>query len=304
MHTIQAVADRTGLTPDVIRVWERRHQAITPVRTASNQRSYTEEDIERLMLFRKLTDRGLRISNIATLSTEALQSLLQKEERIPAPLTVALPMAPNEQDAVQAALNAIIAMEAEQLESLLQRAVVDFGMVSFLTRFVAPLVVQVGEQWRNGTLRTCQEHFCSAYLRSFLGRHLLDANPTGTGPRLVVATPPGHFHELGSLMVAVVAAQQGWQVLYLGASVPAEELVFCAQLKAARALALSITYPADDEHIPALLNQLRHQLPKETAIITGGACVHHYTLPPGLTNLHQPQDLEAFADLLGRLRTS
>lgn len=302
MHTIQAVADRTGLTPDVIRVWERRHQAISPQRTASNQRSYSDEDIERLQLFRRLIDGGMRISNIAALATADLRQLCQKQDQTIASVAP-LPVEPNEQESLLAAMNAVLSMDAARLDAILQRMLVDAGMIRFLTRFVAPLAAQVGDQWINGDLRTSQEHFFSAYLRAFLGRFLLEANPTATGPLVVIATPPGHFHELGALMVAIVAAQCGCQPLYLGASVPLEELVFTVRLKSARLLALSMTYPADDEKIPGFLAQLRQQLPEDVVMLTGGSCSQHYAGMGSLPNTYQPESLEAFAELLKRLRT-
>ena len=75
MHTIQSVAEKTGLTPDVIRIWERRYSVVSPERTPSNQRLYTDDDIERLNLLRRVTEQGRRISAIAALSTDELREI-------------------------------------------------------------------------------------------------------------------------------------------------------------------------------------------------------------------------------------
>ena len=75
MHTIQSVAEKTGLTPDVIRVWERRYNVVAPERTPSNQRLYTDADIERLNLLRRVTEQGRRISAVATLSNDELRDI-------------------------------------------------------------------------------------------------------------------------------------------------------------------------------------------------------------------------------------
>lgn len=303
MHTIQAVADRTGLTPDVIRVWERRYAAITPMRTPTNQRNYSDDDIERLSLFRKLTEQGLRISNIAALSTPELLVLWQKEMRN---LAIVTPE-PTSIDAaaeatIEEGLVSITDMDSLHFESVLQRAVNAMGTVSFLTRFVTPLVEQVGDLWRAGTLRAAQEHFCSAYLQSFLGRMRVEANPTAAGPVIVVATPPGHLHDLGALMVAIVAAQGGWQPLYLGASMPAEELLFAVQRKSARALAVSMTYPPDDERIPGYISHLRQQLPGDVPLLLGGASMSVYAKKISLQNVYLPESLDAYHALLPALR--
>jgi DNA-binding transcriptional MerR regulator len=60
-HPIQVVARRTGLSPDVLRVWEKRYQAVEPGRTKTGRRLYSDDDIERLRLLREATSRGRRI---------------------------------------------------------------------------------------------------------------------------------------------------------------------------------------------------------------------------------------------------
>lgn len=82
MHTIQSVAERTGLTPDVIRIWERRYQAVSH-RTAANQRLYSEDDVERLDLLKRVTDGGRRISAVANLSNTELRDMLAQQPPSP-----------------------------------------------------------------------------------------------------------------------------------------------------------------------------------------------------------------------------
>lgn len=302
MHTIQAVADRTGLTPDVIRVWERRYQAVTPVRTVSNQRNYSDEDILRLALLKQLTDAGLRISNVAAMQTPELQDLLTREQDNYLIGTTPLPAQEKIHFRLEACYKAILEMEAAKLDVQLQAAVIELGTVGFLTRFVNPLLVQVGDQWRCGNLRTCQEHFSSAHLRSFLGRYMLEAHPATDGPRIIVATPPGHSHELGALMAALVASQSGWSVVYLGASVPVEELAYCADCKDARAVALSVSYPSDDPRLPTFMEQLREQLPASTPLIVGGASSRFYLNTLKHLGVSHLDDLGRFSTMLDEIR--
>ena len=72
-------------------------------------------------------------------------------------------------------------------------------------------------------------------------------------PVLVVATPSGQLHELGALLVGAAAANLGWHVTYLGASLPAAEIAGAALQNRARAVALSLVYPEDD---PTLEDEL------------------------------------------------
>lgn len=82
-HSINIAAKRSGLTTHVIRVWEKRYGAVAPVRTDTNRRQYSDEEIDRLVLLKRATDAGYKISQIAPVSTENLASLLAKDEILP-----------------------------------------------------------------------------------------------------------------------------------------------------------------------------------------------------------------------------
>ncbi|MFC7339174.1 MerR family transcriptional regulator [Haloferula chungangensis] len=78
LYGMRAVAERTGLKAPSIRMWEKRYGAVVPERTETNRRVYRSEDVERLSLMKKLTDRGHAISRIAHLGLESLQTLLNE----------------------------------------------------------------------------------------------------------------------------------------------------------------------------------------------------------------------------------
>src|SRR5512143_21813 len=80
LHPIQVVARRTGLSPDVIRAWERRYHAVAPQRSTTARRLYSNEDIARLQCLRQATQSGRRIGDVARLSLPELQALLQQDQ--------------------------------------------------------------------------------------------------------------------------------------------------------------------------------------------------------------------------------
>lgn len=79
---IGAVVARTGLSAPGIRMWEKRYGAVEPGRSDSNRRLYRAEDVERLALMKKLTDRGHAISTIANLGLMELEERLEKAESL------------------------------------------------------------------------------------------------------------------------------------------------------------------------------------------------------------------------------
>ena len=302
MHSIQTAAEKSGLTADVIRVWERRYKAISPERSASNQRVYSNDEIYRLTLLRKVTESGKRIGSVANLDTRELESLASDVE-------IAQEIAPEASitdrrsyNYLEVCLEDILSLNSRNFERHLQQALVEMGLVSFLKELVHPILIKVGNLWQNGNIRTCQEHFASAGIRSFLGRYIVDSNTDQKGPRVIVATPPNHYHELGATMAAVVAATRGWQVVYLGPSVPMEEMVFAADCKQAAAVALSLSFPVIDPQVPDYLTKLRRLLPDETSILIGGSSQSNYREVLENINAVCNNDLDSFIEQLDQLK--
>ena len=299
MHTIQSVAEKTGLTPDVIRIWERRYNVVAPERTPSNQRLYSDDDIERLNLLRRVTEQGRRISAIASLSNDELRDITDTQRPQSRPLT---DTNLDVEKSISDAIAAITELDPAKLERTLDQAFVSLGSVGFMMRFISPLMEQVGDLWRTGAVRTCQEHFSSAHVRSFLGRYMLEANTDTKGPSMIAATLPGQLHELGATMSAVVAAQIGWNVIYLGASVPLEEILFSAECKEARAVGISLGYPMDDPKIPMMLEELMQGLPSKCHLLVGGSSTARYARLLSQIGALQITDLEHLSQTLDSLR--
>lgn len=272
-HPIQVVARRTGLSTDVIRVWERRYGAVTPVRSAASRRLYSDADIERLRLLRLATETGWRISDVARLSTEELARLTCGSE--PSWSRV------DDGDSVhrhylERCCEAMAAMDENALGIALSEAEVNVGVPLLLEKILTPLLERIGEEWATGTTRICQEHMATT-----LVRHLLDnirtTNRNVGGPGLVVATPIGQRHELGALMATVTAGFEGYRTTYLGPDLPAAEIAFAAIQTGSRVVALGISHPADDPGVHDELRRLRRHLPEGTVLIAGGAAASGYS---------------------------
>ena len=78
-YRIGAIAKLAGVPVSTLRVWEARHQALQPVKTAGQHRLYGEEDLLRATLLKQLSDQGYAISTIASLDIAALNDLLHKQ---------------------------------------------------------------------------------------------------------------------------------------------------------------------------------------------------------------------------------
>jgi DNA-binding transcriptional MerR regulator/methylmalonyl-CoA mutase cobalamin-binding subunit len=276
-HPIQVVARRTGLTPEVLRIWEKRYGVVTPVRTGTGRRLYSEEDIECLRLLRLATLSGRRIGDVATLSALQLRRLVaedQAAETAAPPGRVATTAILHRGSSyLSSALAALEGLNARDLESLLTRALLELGAPTFLEEVIAPLVRRIGDLWHAGRLEPFEEHFATSVIRRILTEAMMDASGPRTAPVLLVATPTGEHHELGALMAGALAAAEGWRVVYLGTNLPAADIAGAAQRVRAAAVALSLVYLADAPGIPGELRHLRKRLPDLPILAGGAACI-------------------------------
>ncbi len=303
-HAIQAVVQRTGLSAHVIRIWEKRYGAVAPERTGTNRRLYSDEQIERLSFLRQLTQAGQSIGVIATQPLERLRQIAADTLGVALP-TSARPAGPALDPAavlLEAGIAAVRELDAPALAAALRQAELQLGGQGMLQRFAAPLAQALGELWRAGTITAAHEHFATAVLRVHLARSVGDFATRADAPVLVAATPVGQLHELGALLAAAAAANLGWNVVYLGASLPAAEIAGAAVQRKARAVALSLVYPHDDPALVPALELLRELLPASTALLVGGRAVPALQSVLERLGARQVRDLDGLGALLDGLR--
>jgi len=278
-HPIQVVAKRTGLSADVIRAWERRYQAVTPFRSPTNRRLYTDADVARLELLRRATAAGRRIGDVSSMAGAELQELVSDDEA--AATRVQNRGSSRRTDDVDGAflehaLAAIVELDAERLETALSSASVSLSSPDLIEGVLAPLLVEVGDRWRDGKLRVAHEHLATATVRSFVASMLESRRGERSDATILVTTPAGQVHEMGALLAAFASSLDGWQVTYLGPNLPAEEIAAAARQLNVKAVALSIVFPVDDPRLSHELSRLRRLLSPHVAILVGGHGAESY----------------------------
>jgi len=269
-HPIAVVAERTGLTQDVLRVWERRYQAVAPERGAGGQRRYTDADVERLKLLHAATRAGRSIGQIAHLGGDALAQLVAEDTAARESRVASTADSLDGAERVKKSLTLTRSLDAMQLDHYLQRSLAVLGVSAFLEQLVIPLLRQVGDEWHAGRLTPAQEHMASVVLYDITVDTMRRFSRAGA-PRMLVATPAGERHAIGAALIGAFAAVEGWNVIYLGADLPAEEIATAAIVVEARVVALSVLYVDDRERLLGEVRALRSRLPAHVTLIVGGA---------------------------------
>jgi DNA-binding transcriptional MerR regulator/methylmalonyl-CoA mutase cobalamin-binding subunit len=269
-HPVRVAALRTGLTPHTLRAWERRYNLIAPTRSDGGQRLYSDLDLQRLRLLRRLTDRGHSIARLAGASVEELQRTAEHD--LPDLREARWPVGESGVEEFRsAALEAVRKLDGGELQAVLERAAVKLGVPTFLDLVAGPSLQMIGQGWSDGTVSIGQEHLASSVFQRVLGWILRVYEAKEGGPRLVVATPPRQVHELGAMLAADAAAAEGWNVFYLGADLPVADILASARQVGANGVALSIVHPSIDPALLSDLERLRGGLDSQTALLLGGA---------------------------------
>jgi DNA-binding transcriptional MerR regulator/methylmalonyl-CoA mutase cobalamin-binding subunit len=299
-HPIGVVAERTGLSPDLLRVWERRYRAVEPSRSLDGQRAYSDADVERLRLLRLATMAGRSIRQVARLETEELARLVREDEAARQEVSRRTERAVlvSTGDDVEHALHLVRVVDAPGLESFLRRTVAALGVPVFLDGLAAPLLRRMGEEWESGRLTPAQEHVATAIIQRVLEGVIQFLIAPHDAPNLLLATPVGEQHKMGSVLAAAAAAAAGWRVTYLGPDLPAGEIAAAALAVDARVVGMSIIYPGDRDRVLAELRTLRSRLSASVPLVAGGAGAVALASELRSAGIHVAQDLSELRSAL------
>jgi DNA-binding transcriptional MerR regulator len=211
---IGELSRRTGVSPELLRAWERRYGLLQPTRSAGGLRLYGPDDLERVLRMQQHLAEGLAAAEAAALAGESGGD------------TDALAFDPaSARRDLGAALEAFDEPFAQAiLDSLVSLTTVD----AMLEDVVLPYLHELGERWERGEVSVAQEHFASAVLRGrLLG--LARGWGRGLGPRALLACLPGEQHDLGLIAFGLALRARGWRIAYLGGDMPIESLVSAAR---------------------------------------------------------------------------
>lgn len=235
-------------------------------------------------------------------SNEELEAMLAKIPRI-GDTKSSTTDGSTEENLMLEAWEAVTSLDLNLLRDVLERAGVSLGNAAMSERLMVPLIERIGSAWENGEISIAEEHAASAVIREILFLNSRPFAESPNAPGIVIATPAGQLHELGAALVASVARRRGWNVTYLGASLPAEEIARAVIRSRSIAVGLSIVYPTDDPQLPEELRRLKRLLPDHVPLLIGGRAASSYhdvageigaTIPTGLHDFKA--DLESIRE--------
>jgi len=195
----------TGVRPELLRVWERRYGLLRPARTPGGFREYTPDDRRRVERMTNLLAAGYPAAAAARLAV-AGEGATAASAAVPDRMVEELRRAAQRYD--EAGANAV-----------LDEALGRFTVETVLEGLIMPFLRYLGSGWEAGEVAIGQEHFATALVRGrLLG--LARSWGMGSGPRAILACPPGELHDLGLIAFGLALRERGWRITLLGANTP------------------------------------------------------------------------------------
>ena len=292
---IAAVERDTGLSKDVLRMWERRYGFPVPNRDANGERSYPADQVERLRLIKRLMNQGHRPGKLIAAPAEELRDLAPRRS----------PPRVQESVAETGDLDELLALirqhDVAGYQQAMQQRLARKGLQRFVQDTVAPLTRRVGEAWEDGSFEVFEEHLFTELTKRLL-RQAIAALPGGNrDPRILMTSVPEEPHVLGLLMAEALFALEGAECIPLGTQMPLLEIGRAAVAHKADIVALSFSTAFPQRQIPGLLQQLRLALPSEMALWVGGGGIGRLEKMDGVLLLATLDDL---APALANLRAA
>lgn len=259
--SIRDLEQLSGIKAHTLRIWEQRYELLKPERTATNIRSYCDEDLKYILKIALLNRNGFKISKIAAMSKEEVTNHFS---------------CLNDSDCqhemfISLLTTSMIEMDEFQFEKIMSNCIVQFGFEHTMLEIIYPFLEKVGVLWLSGSITPAQEHFITNLIRRKL-MVAIDGQASQTnqsGKHFLLFLPEGELHELGVLFAEYLLRKRGQRVTNLGMSVPLKDVVSVTEFKKPDVVFCIMTAFPKNRKLVTYLEELNREVASERIIVTG-----------------------------------
>lgn len=281
-YSIRDLEKITGIKAHTIRIWEKRYGIVAPLRTQTNIRYYSDEDLRRLMNVAILNKYGYKISNIQSMSAVELNTCV-----------VDLTHQDIDNDhQVDNLVMAMIELDEQRFDKIISSSIIKQGFDYTFENLLHKFLEKIGILWQVGKVNPVQEHFISHLIRQKLILAIDGQQEYRIDPKtFLLFLPENEYHEISLLYLQFLIRKEGHKVIYLGQNVPLIHLKDIFEIHHVDFLVTSIASKLPGEMITEILNELVH-LYGEKEVLIGGKCLFD-------TAISLPDNVKSFDSLSG-----
>lgn len=215
--SIRDLENLSGIKAHTIRIWEKRYDLLSPERTSTNIRTYSLSSLQKLLNITLLYNNGYKISKIAKIPTQNI------------PLMVREIVSKNsvKNHAISAFKLAMINFDQTLFMGTYNSLLLEKSFREIFKDIFIPLLNELGMLWQTDTICPAHEHFITNLIKQKIlvntekQQHI---EPTETNKVFVPFLPDNEIHEIGLLYINYEIVLRGYKSIYLGQTVPIENL--------------------------------------------------------------------------------
>ena len=215
--SIKDLENLSGIKAHTIRIWEKRYNLLSPERTQTNIRMYSLLSLQKLLNITLLYENGLKISKIAQLTNE----------EIPLKVRVIIDEKSIKNNMMNALKLSMINFDQNLFHNTYNQLLVDLSFREIFKDYFVPLLQELGYLWQTNTISTTHEHFITNFIKQKVYTNtekVQRLEPVDPNKIFVLFLPENEVHELGILYLNYELNLRGYKSIYLGQSVPIENL--------------------------------------------------------------------------------
>ncbi len=205
----------SGIKAHTIRIWEKRYNLISPLRTKTNIRYYSNNDIVKLLNTVTLLDFGYKISKISEMSFEEISETV----------TQLTPKANNYTPYINNFISSSLTFNIHLFNKCFDEILPKIGFPKTMTEVIYPFLVKIGLMWTTNDVSPIQEHFATALIRKKIN-YFIESLPPLLDPKTkaVLFLPENDWHDIGLLFTEYLLVANGVQAYSLGQNVPLDNI--------------------------------------------------------------------------------
>ena len=268
MYRIKDIANLTGLKPATIRMWEKRYKLVSPMRTETNIRLYSEKDLLKLLNITLLLQHKFKISKLSVMTDEEISKKINEvshDNSIP--------------NTVKQLLKSLTTLDEKLFDAEMSKSITAYGLKKVYLEVLMPFFEKIGVMWQAGSISSIQEHFVSNLVRQTIIVEISKLpKPSNERPiDFILFCREGEMHELSLLFYNYCLLKQNYKTLYLGQNVPKNDLIGIANLVLPKqGLVTSIINSSDQDRLENYLVDLYQKT--SAKIFIGGQAITNQLL--------------------------
>ena len=287
-YTIKDLERISGIKAHTLRIWEQRYEILKPERTDTNIRTYSDEDLKRILNISILNSQGIKISKLACMNAEQLFKQVREVTENTCVHNVQ----------VDNLIIAMVEMDEERFEKLIASFILRHGFDQTMQNIIYPFLQKVGVLWQTNCINPAQEHFISNLIRQkiIVAIDGLPHNKSDDQKCFLLFLPENELHEIALLYANYKIRTLGHKSVYLGQSVPYQDLNMVYQLHRPDFLLTILTCAPSETTLQEYTDRLSASFPEAKVLISGGFALNQPLKPA--KNIALFKDMRELTEIL------